>query len=180
MILPRLRFTEADADAAADEWRFNCGPASLCAVLGMTPAEVRGHLLDFERKGYTNPTLLFDVLRGLGVRHSRRMDLTWPDFGLVRVQWHGPWMAPNVPMAARYRHTHWVASCIRGDTRPDGVFDVNCIGNGSGWVSFEDWSTILVPELLRLCEPKADGEWSVTHSIEVQALVAANLPRERR
>lgn len=52
---PPLRFGVDEAQAASDEWGFNCGPAALCAVLGLTPAELRPHLGDFERKRYTKP-----------------------------------------------------------------------------------------------------------------------------
>jgi hypothetical protein len=130
----------------------------------MTPAEIRPHLGDFERKGYTSPTLMLSILKNLGVAFKRRADLLWPNFGLVRVQWAGPWTATGVPARVAYRHTHWVASCIRSEKRPDAVFDVNC----GHWCNFEDWSTILVPHLLRECEPKASGEWWVTHSVEVR------------
>src|SRR5687768_1685881 len=110
-----LRITDADTEAAR-EWGFNCGPGALCAVLDKTPDELRPHLLDFEQRGYTNPTLMVGILRGLGVAHHRvwRCDLPVPDpvypkFGLVRVQWAGPWTKPGVPMAVRYRKTHWIA-----------------------------------------------------------------------
>lgn len=45
---PPIRFTEDDAQAAWEAWRFNCGPGALCAITGMTPAELRPHLGDFE------------------------------------------------------------------------------------------------------------------------------------
>ena len=161
---PPIRFSAEEAYAT--DWRFNCGPGALCAVLGMTPAEIRPHMLDFERKGYTNPTLMLDVLRGLGVAFRHRPDRLWPEFGLVRVQWSGPWTAPGVPPRVAYRHTHWVASC--GTRLPDSmrVFDVNAICVG-GWLSFIEWAQALVPWLLRICEPKADGRWWVTHALEL-------------
>jgi hypothetical protein len=90
--------------AAADAWNFNCGPGALCAVLGKTPEEIRPHLLDFERKGYTNPTLMADILRGLGVSFRRVYECqhkvdgrepVYPSFGLVRLLSSGqvvPWL----------------------------------------------------------------------------------------
>lgn len=159
-----LAYTPEEAEAAAEAWGFNCGPASICALLGMTPAELRPHLLDFELKRYTNPTLMIMVLQDLGVLRRRRMDALWPDYGVVRLQWAGPWTREGVPMRARYRHTHWVASCVRYGNRPDGVFDVN-VGH---WTPFENWRADLVPWLLKECEPKATGEWWVTHSLEAE------------
>jgi hypothetical protein len=173
---PPLRFTEADADAAAEAWGFNCGPAAVCAVTGMTPAEIRPYLLEFETKRYTNPRLMFAILRGLGVQWRARKDPLWPEFGLVRVQWAGPWTQPGVPIRARYRHTHWIATCLRVSR---GIFDVNCMNSG-GWVRLEDWATVVVPHLLRACEPRASGVWWKTHCLEIdpETLPASGLATE--
>jgi hypothetical protein len=162
------------AQYAADEWGFNCGPAALCAMLDMTPDELRPHLLDFESKGYTNPTLMADILRGLGVRFRRKYECAvqvenrplptdWPSLGLVRIQWGGPWTREGVPMRARYRHTHWIGA--RLDGKP--VFDVNalCVG---GWISWHEWKNELVPWLIRESVPKGNGEWWPTHCWEIE------------
>lgn len=172
------RFTLDDAQAAADAWGFNCGPGALCAVLGMTPDEIRPHLLDFEGKGYTNPTLMANILRGLNIPFRRKYECAvgpvdnrplpgdWPRFGLVRVQWGGPWTAPGVPMRARYRHTHWIAVRMDGDSGRREAFDINalCVG---GWLPFYEWANELVPWLIRECVPKGNGEWWPTHCWEI-------------
>jgi hypothetical protein len=173
-------FTEAEANAAADEWNFNCGPAALCAVLDMTPAQLRPHLIDFEQKGYTNPSLMFAVLNNLKIefRKSYRSDLPpdtrlnpYPLFGLVRIQWGGPWTKPGVPMRVRYRQTHWVA-CRRGNSKPEiEIFAVNAMCRG-GWLSFYEWSTKLIPWLIRECVPKGDGTWWPTHGIAITPTVS--------
>lgn len=174
-LLDRVRFTLDDAQAAADEWGFNCGPAALCAVLGQTPDKIRPHLGDFERKGYTNPSLMAGILRELRVPFRRTFEsatepwhgsVQWPDFGLVRVQWSGPWTAKGVPMRARYRATHWIGYKKNPGISHDEVFDVNamCVG---GWLSFGEWGTQLVPWLLKQCQPKADGKWWPTHCWDV-------------
>lgn len=168
-----VRFTIDDADHAAHAWRFNCGPSALCAVLDLTPDEIRPHLLDFEMKGYTNPTLMFAILRGLGVQYrlTYRGDLPQvgplPSFGLVRVQWGGPWTRPGVPMVARYRQTHWVG-CRRDacDDRLRHIFDINAMRVG-GWLPFAEWSTQLVPCLIKECCPKGDGTWWPTHALRI-------------
>ncbi len=173
--MPRdVRFTVDDAQRASDDWGFNCGPAALCAVLNRTPAQIRPHLLDFEQKGYTNPSLMFSVLKRLGVQHRQTYRDDVPVsllsvaasrvlvFALVRIQWGGPWTRPGVPMAARYRQTHWIA-CAGEDNL---VFDVNamCVG---GWLPYAEWAEQLVPWLIRECVPRADGTWWPTHVIEV-------------
>lgn len=177
--MTNITFTADDARKAADEWNFNCGPGALCAVLGMTPKELRPHLLGFEKKGYTNPTLMRDILRGMGVKFSRIFECTganratdpvYPTFGLVRLQWDGPWCKEGVPVAARYRHTHWIAVRPPSDwgpkypNNPRDVFDVNCI-YFSGWNPWEGWAAEVVPWILD--GSKASGEWWPIHCWEI-------------
>lgn len=166
-----VRFTLADAERAHDEWGANCGPGAIAAVAGMTLEELRPHMGDFESKRYTNPTLMWRVLRSLGIQWNcrgdeRRPARVWPEYGLARVQWEGPWMDPGVPVMARYRRTHWVGSRTNGGEHQ--IFDINCMYVG-GWVPLLEWSDKVVPWLLRECQPKADGRWHVTHSVEVAA-----------
>ena len=166
-------FTINQAQAASDNWEFNCGPAAICAVLGMTPDGVRPYLGDFEQKHYTNPKLMKSILHKLSVQYTWKvhpnlssLDVIppqeWPQFGLVRIQWDGPWCAPARPWQERGRQTHWVAY----DARDDKVFDINatCVG---GWISRNEWETKLVPWLLRQCVPRANGRWWITHTVEI-------------
>lgn len=155
-----LRFTEADVNAANSAWGFNCGPAAICAALGLTPAELfaRG-VEDFIAKGYTNPTLMISILQRLGVRVVRK---AWPARsvgvmpllanGLVRIQWSGPWTNPGVPAAAAYRQTHWVA------VRDTQVFDINAMSEG-GWLIVDVWRDQLAPWIVKHCVPRGDGRW---------------------
>lgn len=164
-LLDRPPFNRDDVIAAGDEWKFNCGPGAIAAVVRMTPTELRPFMGDFERKGYTNPTLMWSILRSLSVRWRAIDKGVWPSYGLVRIQWHGPWMNEGVPIPARYRHTHWIAHRDRPDSESQ-IFDVNCIGVG-GWIPRNEWKEQVVPWLLPQVEPKSDGNWSMTHSIEV-------------
>lgn len=172
--ITRPRFTLADAEAAYDAWNCNCGPGALAAIMGMTLDEVRPHLGDFERKGYTNPTLMFDALKSVGAKYWIRKQRTagarlwdWPTYGLCRIQWEGPWTEPGVPIRVRYRQTHWIGACQPKMTLDVGIFDINCINNGSGWVSFENWRDLVVPAITANI-PRANGKWHVTHAIEVE------------
>ena len=47
------------------------------------------------------------------------------------------------------------------------IFDINamCVG---GWIDLPQWSTQLVPWLLKQCEPKATGGWWLTHAVEIR------------
>ncbi len=171
---PAVRFTDVDTRRAAETWGANCGPGAIAAILHLTLDELRPHLREFERKGYTNPSLMYAVLRDLGIPFSVRMFShvggggdcqVWPDYGLARIQWDGPWTAAGVPMAARYRHTHWVAASGAE------IFDVNAMSVG-GWITAGVWQADLVPWLLRHCEPKANGRWWITHSIQIDLAAA--------
>ena len=183
MTPPPACFTLDDAERAGDEWGLNCGPAAIAAVCGLTLDVIRPYMGDFESKGYTNPTLMWQVLRTIGVRwHCNAAQqssenqgmLAWPTFGLARVQWEGPWTAPGVPMRVRYRHTHWVGvhsdpgwhRLEPGSSEPM-IFDINCICVG-GWIPLSEWTGSLVPWLLKQVEPKANGKWHLTHSVEVE------------
>lgn len=163
-MIVRPKFSPEDADRAFDEWGANCGPGAIAAICGLSLDELRPFMADFEKKGYTNPTLMWTVLKALRVEYSlERMDPLWfPTYGLARVQWEGPWTAPGVPIPVRYRHTHWVGSALGSEW---GIFDLNCISNGSGWVSLSDWREIVVPAILKECEPGASGEWHLTHAV---------------
>jgi hypothetical protein len=158
------RFTLADAERAHDEWGANCGPGALAAIMGMTLDEVRPHMLGFESKGYTNPTMMFEALGYVGARWQLLKSPVWPNYGLARIQWEGPWTKPGVPIRARYRYTHWVGA-QRGYSSI-GIFDINCMNNGTGWCSLDDWRRGIVPHLVALY-PRADGKWHITHAIEI-------------
>lgn len=160
-------FSVEDAERAYDEWGCNCGPAAVAAICGLRLDEVRPHMGDFEAKHYTNPTLMWQALDSIGVTWAHvRPAVEWPLHGLARVQWEGPWTRPGVPARAAYRHTHWVGAAS-DSVRGVGIFDVNALGNGSGWCSIEDWSSKLVPWILEECVPRADGGWHLTHVVEV-------------
>ena len=162
-----VRFNYDDA-VKAESWRFNCGPGALCAVLDKTPDELRPLMGDFESKGYTNPTLMLDVLNRAGAKYRQvyRSDvpgrIPMMQLGLIRVQWGGPWTKPGVPMRVRYRQTHWAA--IRNNNSE--VFDINAICVG-GWMKTTEWEWQLIPWLIKECVPKADGSWWITHALEV-------------
>ena len=164
-----LRFTKDDAERAWQEWGFNCGPGALCAILNLTPHELRPLLGDFEAKRYTNPTLMWKILMRCAVAFGIRFDQVYRaddpvgkttlKYGLLRVQWGGRWTNPGVPMRARYRHTHWVG--VRNMTE---FFDVNAME----WLPFTVWNDQLVPWLCHAVVPGWDGTWWPTHAIEVR------------
>lgn len=166
---PPVAFNAQDAEAAFDAWGCNCGPGAIAGVLGLTLDAVRPHLPGFDAKRYTNPTMMWAALRGLGARFtvtgSDTARDTWPRYGLARVQWEGPWTKPGVPIAARYRHTHWVGSFVADGV--EAVFDINAMSAG-GWITRACWTDYLVPWLLKEVAPRANGAWHITHSVEIE------------
>ena len=153
--------TLEDAQRASDAWGANCGPGALAAVLNKTLEDVRPHLVGFDAKRYTNPTMMLRALRDLGVQWK---DVPgWPANGVVRVQWGGRWMNPGVPIRARYRHTHWIATRLVGDEVY--AFDIN--GACVGWMLLAEWTDQLAPWLMREVVPKGDGTWTLTHRLEL-------------
>lgn len=173
-LAPALRFTEADADRAFEEWGANCGPGAIAAIAGLTLDELRPSMGDFESKRYTNPTLMWEVLNRLGLKWrlakrplGKGFNLDFPMFGLARVQWCGPWTERGVPPRAAYRYTHWIGAQWCEQRNGFGIFDINAMNSG-GWVSFSDWATVIVPHILKHCVPRNNGLWHLTHIVEVE------------
>jgi hypothetical protein len=158
-------FTANDVERAYDLWGANCGPGAVAAIMGMTLDQIRPIMAaeGFETKHYTNPSMMNAVLRRVG-RPWHKIGREWPCYGLARIQWEGPWTLPGVPMRARYRYTHWVGVNKRQTT---GIFDINCMNNGTGWCSLDDWVRVIVPYLTAQY-PRATGGWHITHAIEVE------------
>jgi hypothetical protein len=158
---------DEEAGRAYDDWGANCGPGALAAIMDMTLDAVRPHLIGFDQKRYTNPTMMFDALRSLkAVFEVTKPGRIWPDNGLARVQWDGPWTEPSVPARVAYRHTHWVATHWNGTNY--GIFDINATANGSGWCSMADWCGTIAPWIMKELVPKSTGRWHLTHSIEIE------------
>lgn len=160
-----LRFCEEDVRRASEEWGCNCGPAALAAILGKTLDEVRPHLGEFENRRYTNPTMMKQALASLGATWFGARQRCFANYGLCRVQWSGPWLNRGVPIQARYRKTHWIASRCLG--RSHEIFDVNAVSVG-GWITSGTWKQYLVPWLLKQCVPNSDGRWYLTHVWEIR------------
>jgi hypothetical protein len=177
-----LPFTQNECEAAYAEWRCNCGPAALAAVLGLPLHRVRPAVeaAGFGRsRPYLSPTMMAAALRNLGARWADRRPgafdvggLAFPRRGLARIQWEGPWTADGANPRWAYRHTHWVASwkpkCADALTAmfrelAPVLFDVN-----GGLMELDRWEDEIVPLITRSI-PRADGDWHVTHSWEIES-----------
>lgn len=168
------RFTLADLERANDEWGCNCGPGALAAICDLTLDEARRHIVGFDTKRYTSPTMMFSALQSVG-RPWQRVQTSqlsgaaahMPWWGLCRIQWHGPWTAEGANPRWAYRQTHWIGAAKRKLDGAIGVFDVNAMGNGTGWCSLEDWSAVVAPSLTSNIK-RATGGWHITHAIEIE------------
>lgn len=165
---PAYSFTAEEARQAHDSWGCNCGPSALATILGITLDQVRTavELVGFAEKRYTSPSMMEAAIGNAGGSLWQRNYLTavrdqnFPNCGLARIQWTGPWEADGANPKWRYRQTHWVASW-RHDHLIS-IFDVN-----GGIRSIADWKKEIVP-LIVASVPRADGGWYVTHSWEVE------------
>lgn len=163
-LLERLGlFTPPDLDEAQAAWKCNCGPASVAALLGLTCEQVQHAFPGHEGRGYTNPTHVQNAVMSLG----RQAKATWergdrkpplPRFGLVFVQFGGPWLQPGVPIGAAYRHTHWAA--VNGEM----VYDVNAEG---GWWPRVLWEAEVLPWIASQIK-RCNGSFYVRASYEVK------------
>lgn len=89
----------------------------------------------------------------------------FPKYGLARVQWEGPWLAaPDIFTPQMW--SHWIGAV----TTTSGlmIFDVNALPEG-GWITFEKWSSWLVPDVLLPTIPEASGDWWIDEAFEVSS-----------
>ena len=163
-------FTKEESDLASDNWGFNCGPGACCAMFDLTPNQIRSKLFDFEKKKYTNPSLMKKIIKNCGWKYKQvyRGDVLAVDEALIsfdfkaliRIQWAGPWTEPEVPMKERQRYTHWIG------VKDLNIFDINAMNIG-GWIPFEEWKNELVPWLVDQVDSRCNGNWWPTHILEL-------------
>jgi hypothetical protein len=153
-------YEPTDVHEAFREWGAACGPSALAAAFGCNVADVR-HLFPFHR-GWVNPSHMIAALDLAGVHHREpRPGETHPCRGLLFIQFLGPWMKPGVPIAARYKHTHWIA-VVRNHEAERLVWDCN---SETGWMLFEQWRAVLAPELI--AHNRGSDGWRVARAIEL-------------
>lgn len=168
-----------DVQQAVLAWDASCGPAALAAILRKPLAQVRPLMPEFQGRGYCNPTHMLAALARAFCqvpKQHRGAGQPWPTYGLGFVQWHGPWLAPGVPVGAAYRHTHWIGIV---DAPPMGtlVYDINAWDTHrqqyGDWLPLKWWEKELVPAITAEV-PRATGDWHIRWSCQVI------LPRPKR
>jgi len=162
-------YEPTDVHEAYREWGAACGPSALAAALGCEVNDVRRLFPGY--RGWVNPTHMLAALRQAGVEHrTPRPGESHPCRGLMFVQFLGPWMAEGVPIAARYKRTHWVA-VVRTTAAERLIWDVN---SETGWMLFEQWCEVLVPQLLD--HNRGSDGWRVARAIELVPTASKGAP----
>lgn len=154
-------FTQEEFERAAAEWGCNCGPSALAFALRQGLGVARWAIPDFERKGYTSPTMMKAALVNLEARFvpvsTPSLNAMYSDvWALVRIQFTGPWTAPGANARWAYTHTHWVCTWAIG-CRPHIPMIFDCNG---GAMLAADWEHDVVPHLI---PKRGDGGWYPTH-----------------
>jgi hypothetical protein len=171
-------YTPPDVEEAIDTWNASCGPAALGAILRRPLSSVAELIPEFRQRGYMNPSQMLAALARACCAVPKTMrgeGKPWPSYGLGFIQWHGPWLNPAIPIAAAYRHTHWIGIA---ETVEYGrmIYDINALDTNNqcgAWVPVNWWSTTIIPEITATI-PRATGDWHVRWSCEVQHSIEAH------
>lgn len=176
-----------DVDEAHAKWLASCGHAALAAMLRRPVASLEDSFCrnasgnPSPPTSWATPTKLRAVLDRLNVRHEsttieRREQSAFgpkapplqvrafPRYGLAMLQVRGPWEAPNKPVQAAYRHTHWIGVSGDGTEYHDRalVYDVNAgvkDGPAGGWLPWDAWRAIVQPPLEKWSKGSTGGVW---------------------
>ena len=160
---PMLFYNPDDVAEAHDAWGANCGPAALAAILHRPVMQVARYFPDFPEKPWTTPTKMTDAMMQAGIKSYGTVE-SWPVYGLVFIQFEGPWEKPGVPPGAAYRHTHWVAALDDGnkhDPKERWIWDVN----NDNWTEFWRWEEGTLAALLK--HHKRSTGWRIRRAFEV-------------
>lgn len=170
---PLYNFTRADWIEAEKIYQPNCGPSALAVMTRAPLMAACAAIPHFKERHYTNPTMMSGALRNLGLSFHERDDTdcdghTLTEYGLVRIQWEGPWTAAGANPRWAYRETHWIGAALFNwpdeNKAVEFVFDVNC-----GWQTRVDWENIHVPKIIKEVVSKgATGNWWATHRWELE------------
>lgn len=146
---PTCKFTEAQFHFANQVWGCNCGPSALAFATEETLLAVKANLPDFDKRRYTNPTMMRQAIYNLGwtfdaVRAPQLEHVHSERVSLVRIQWLGPWTTPKPTLWAS-RWTHWIATYV-DDKQPDqGRMVFDCNGGERSW---DSWLAKIAPLLI--------------------------------
>lgn len=144
-------YTPPDLLAAHDEWKANCGPGALAALLGKPLSEVRHAFPWFPARPWTSPTQMGEAITALigprgkwtayGIARGPvdEQIARLPRNGLFHIQIDGPW-CNLADRRVAYRYTHCAA--VRRIEGSLFVYDINLGPNArpGGWATFDTWN----------------------------------------
>lgn len=171
LVGPAIRFSQVELSEAYGVWGCNCGPAALAAVLDLSLTECFCFLGRFDKRRYMNTQHMQEAIEQAGRRwRNVKLSPDTPTLGLTRVQWHGSWLLPGVPLGAAAKRTHWIG--LRHHEGQRLIYDVNAsFGFPKTWETADEWENGTAPqsaEWIRGC----DGTWSITNTLEILAETA--------
>lgn len=174
---PALTFTDTlDLGACGDMDRSH-GPAALAAMTGVTAAIAADNLPRFLDYGLTTEVMMALGLYQMDRRFSwkehagEEMTEVWPEFGIIRVGFEGPWSLEGDTLAT-LRRSHWIATARRPNGERE-VFDVNSISKG-GWVSQEEWSYDVAPEIAKKFGSSGNASWRTLDTFNLKPATAVS------
>lgn len=155
MSAPILSYTPEESKKLVADWKISCGPHALASAAGNTLRQaVSAMYRPGDIKPWANPTMMENGIKTLHPSYLRTKGLrlkTPPAWGIARVQWEGKWLRPEVPPAAAYAYTHWIAS-------KDGY--VLCTAfDPYRWITYEEWKF----ETDALCARQRYDGWHITY-----------------
>lgn len=159
------RYVPPDAMQAFDEWKATCGPAAMAAACCVPVGSLRPIFQKLHYKGWTTPTMmkqaLYDYGRTIVVRGTFKQFLDGVA-GVAFLQIQGPWLGPGKPVAAAYKHTHWVASDGAG-----WVYDLNAADGFSfgAWRPLARWAAEVMAGVVN--HHRGATGWHIRQSYEV-------------
>lgn len=161
-------YTPTDMDDANIEWRANCGPGALAALLGLQVMDVRPRFPHFPEKARTNLTQMQEAM-GRSRRETpvppKELAPTGPfprieRAAMVQIQWTGRWTTPAANPRYAYldalKNSHWCAA--RMTEHGLWVYDVNFDGPVSGgWMPVATWERDIATMFVK--EKKSRTGW---------------------
>jgi hypothetical protein len=147
-------FTAQESQQAHALWQANCGPHALAAACGKSLDDVHKVLPNF--RGWMSPYHLENALDQLNFGWQVEPNPFEPKDGILRIQWHGPWLSHERHPREAWPHTHWVA-CQAGH-----IHDIVFPDWVAQWIPLALWT----PRITNFAQEKYQG-WNFTDQYKI-------------
>ena len=136
----------------------SCGAMAFAAVTGTSISKALEVFQLSACKQWVNKREMCSALEQMGFTYTKASEGEWPQIGLSLIHFTGPWTNAGYP-ARILQNSHWIG--VIGEY----IFDINW----RGWLPRQNWSDIVVEQLLR-SKPKAEG-WLLLSSYDILNLL---------